>query len=74
MDYVYAKQSAGAGGGGRIWQVEKGTVWPADHPVVQEHPGLFSDTPTVVYPTKKSAEQIGVEQATAAPGEKRTKK
>ena len=54
--------------------VVMGQHWPADDPVVRDHPGLFSDDPryglaaSVPVPER----DLPVEQATAAPGEKRT--
>lgn len=43
-----------------------GQAWVADDPVVLAHPKLFTDLPTWVYTINGP-----VEQATAAPGEKR---
>ncbi len=49
--------------------VVKGSAWYADCPLVEDHPDLFSSTPPEILPRGwKPAE---VEQATAAPGEKR---
>lgn len=54
--------------------VHRGQHWSADDPVVKAHPGLFSDDPryglTYSVPPPEMAE-APVEQATAAPGEKR---
>ena len=41
----------------------------SDHPVVKEHPELFSDSPTWAMSPRGMVEVV--EQATAAPGEKR---
>lgn len=54
--------------------VHKGTHWPADDPVVQAHPEAFSPDPR--YGLSYSQQPQGwddppVEQATAAPGERR---
>lgn len=51
----------------------KGTHWPADDPVVQAHPGLFSDDPRygLMFTTTPEGFDAPVEQATAAPGERR---
>ncbi len=53
--------------------VPKGSHWPADDPVVQAHPEAFSSDPR--YGLSFSREPAGydapVEQATAAPGERR---
>lgn len=49
-------------------QVKEGQAWHADHPLVKDHPDAFSSEPLVIYPRGWEAP---VEQATAAPGEKR---
>jgi hypothetical protein len=75
MDVVYARwsQQVVTPDGGR-WDVRGGQHWPADDPVVQAAPALFSRDPRfgVSYsnPPAELAE-APVEQATAAPGEKR---
>ena len=46
--------------------VQRGSAWHANCPLVLAHPDLFSPKPTDVHP------RGWVEQATAAPGEKRT--
>ena len=46
-----------------------GDIWDASDPFVKSHPALFSTTPPLVRRT--TAERV-IEQATAAPGEKRT--
>ncbi len=51
--------------------VQKGTAWHADHPLVVANPSLFSDDPPEVLPRGWKPDPA-VEQATAAPGEKRT--
>lgn len=48
--------------------VHQGTVWHADCPMVTSHPDLFSDEPPIVHPR---GWEPPVEQATAAPGERR---
>lgn len=50
--------------------VQKGSAWHADHPIVVEHPDMFSDDPPEVLP--RNWQPQAVEQATAAPGEQRT--
>jgi hypothetical protein len=50
-------------------QVRRGEAWHADHPLVVANPDLFGDDPPDVLPRRWEPE---VEQATAAPGEKRT--
>ena len=49
--------------------VTKGTAWYADSPLVRSHPDMFATKPTEVFPRNWVSP---VEQATAAPGEKRT--
>lgn len=46
-----------------------GDAWHADHPVVQIHPEMFSDDPPEIHPRNW---EPPVEQASAAPGEKRS--
>jgi hypothetical protein len=51
-----------------------GTHWPVDDPVVRAMPGLFSDDPRVGVSFSVPPAELSdppVEQATAAPGEKR---
>lgn len=67
-DHVFAASTCAIRGAGGVVRLRIGDAWPADDPVVQAHPELFSEGPTVV---KRS--QPAVEQATAAPGEKRGK-
>ncbi len=43
----------------------------ADSPLVLARPELFSDTPSVVFPQGWTPADAPVEQASAAPGEKR---
>lgn len=50
--------------------VKKGSAWHADHPIVTSHPEMFDDDPPEVLPRGWKPSQV--EQATAAPGEKRT--
>lgn len=76
MDVVYAVDSAQipTTDVGLVF-VEKGSHWPADDPVVKAAPSLFSTDPR--YGMRYSVEPAGfadppVEQATAAPGEKRS--
>lgn len=54
--------------------VQKGSHWPADDPVVKAHPDLFSEDPRwgMNYSVEPDGWDAPVEQATAAPGEKRT--
>lgn len=77
MDIVYATTSSVVtlpdGGQHRV---AKGTHWPADDPVVKAQPSLFSRDAR--YGLNFSAPPAGydapVEQATAAPGERRARR
>lgn len=51
-------------------RLEPGHPWAADDPFVKARPDLFSDEPTAINRTSPPP----VEQATAAPGERRTTK
>jgi hypothetical protein len=70
MNVVYATGSFIVGS----TRVDAGTVWPADDPIVKAQPQGFTADP-VETPgfrcTVKPRESRGVEQATAAPGERR---
>lgn len=61
-------------GGGSAF-IRRGQHWSADDPIVREHPDMFSDDPryglTYSVPPPEMSEPP-VEQATAAPGEKRS--
>jgi hypothetical protein len=76
MDVVYATTTirvAGNDGAGRV--VPKGSHWPADDPVVKDHPDVFSTDPRwgLLYSQEPDGyrDEAPVEQATRAPGEKR---
>jgi hypothetical protein len=79
MDIVYATTTAyiPLTDGGRIL-VRAGSHWPADDPVVVAQPSIFSADPryglsfTAEPIDEKRAPEPPIEQATAAPGEKRT--
>jgi hypothetical protein len=70
--YVFARDTASVREPGSKYPttVHKGTAWHADCPMVVEHPDLFSPDPPEVHP--RGWKPAPVEQATAAPGEKRT--
>lgn len=53
--------------------VQKGSHWPADDPIVRDNPQLFSEDPRwgMVYTRPPEGYDAPIEQATAAPGEKR---
>jgi hypothetical protein len=78
MKVVYArvgKTWVVAPDGTRVW-VHIGQHWPADDPVVKKYPSLFSDDPVTglsfTVTPKPPAPAAPVEQATAAPGERRS--
>lgn len=68
MKLLYAQSNCQlAGPDGVPWNIAENSVWTADHPLVRLHSWAFSDRPTRV-----NGEQYHpVEQATAAPGERR---
>lgn len=70
MDIVYATGNAVVPlpDGGRI-VVRLGSHWPASDPIVKLQPSLFSADPS--HGMCATVEPGAVEQATAAPGEKR---
>lgn len=76
MDVVFATETASLTmtNGGQV-TVRKGSHWPADDPLVREWPSFFAPDPR--YGLSWSGEppasmsEPPVEQATAAPGEKR---
>ena len=75
--YVFATATTLVMRPGR-YHLRAGQTWHADHPVVAEHPSLFSEDPPEVLPrdwvspvVEQAAVEPVVEQATKAPGEKR---
>ena len=75
MKYVFARATASLTVPGTVWRfaVEEGKAYWADHPVVEAHPSSFSPDPIVILPRdwEPASREAPVEQATAAPGEKR---
>lgn len=69
MKVVYATATKHVGSG----VVHKGSHWPADDPIVRDHPDLFSDDARygMSYSVEPDGYDAPVEQATAAPGERR---
>lgn len=63
--------TTGLEGNPTTFYVEEGDAWDADDPLVKANPSLFSDTPPVVHSSFGRKTFDEVEQATAAPGEKR---
>lgn len=81
MNIVFATANAVVGlpGGGQA-NIRAGSHWPADDPIVQAQPSLFSadarhglnfSTPPA---EPADRQQAPVEQATAAPGERRNRR
>jgi len=70
MKYVFASATTSVREPGSKYPttIHQGTVWHADAPIVRAHPKLFTADPPEVLPRGWVPE---VEQATAAPGEKR---
>lgn len=71
MNVVYAVSTTSVGipHGGTV-DLTEGEAWDADDPLVKAKPYFFSKTPTRIKTTRGWAL---VEQATAAPGEKRNR-
>lgn len=68
MGLAFPKQPATVRFNGRLYNVPAGEPWDADDPLVRAHPDLFDTEPAKVHRTTAGP----VEQATAAPGERRT--
>jgi hypothetical protein len=67
--YVYALKSASVNHGELAVTVVEGQVWDGNDPFVKAHSDLFSDMPARVHRTIPL-----VEEATAAPGVKRSRR
>lgn len=72
MDVVYARQTCSVAmpHGGQM-TVREGSHWPADDPLVVAHRDLFTDDPATGLMYSRKPAEVAVEQATAAPGERR---
>lgn len=68
--FKYANTTTSVHFDGRIVRIAEGDPWYATDPFVVARPELFNDEPIRVYGTRPAA----VEQASAAPGERRTVK
>jgi hypothetical protein len=74
MGIVYATSTTSiTNAGGVAFTLHRGEVWDADDPLVKQKPGFFSDTPVVVRVSAGEGWRV-VEQATAAPGERRRRR
>ncbi len=74
INVVYATATKRVQLSSGVWSVvPKGSHWPADDPVVTAHPDLFSPDPRwgMSYSVEPDGYDAPVEQATAAPGERR---
>lgn len=72
MNLVYANASCSiTDDQGLIWQLRRGEMWDAADPLVKARPKFFSKRPITVRTSEFGIVEF-VEQATAAPGEKRT--
>lgn len=56
---------------GETLRLTANSVWRANDPFVVAHPEMFADTPEVVETSSGAVYRGAVEQASAAPGEKR---
>lgn len=65
----YARATSSVGWNGGLVRLSEGDPWYADDPFVRANPSMFVDVPPKVRSTVAR-----VEQATAAPGEKRNVK
>jgi hypothetical protein len=74
MRIVYAKDWVYAPIAGTVRRFLPGSHWPADDPYVLANPGQFSDDPRyhLAFSESRPEYLADVEQATAAPGERRT--
>lgn len=70
MEVVFAKDSTSVRWDGGVVRLAKSQPWDANDPFVRANPSLFSADPSLVARTRPQV--APVEQATAAPGEKRT--
>lgn len=67
---VYAKTTGSVGTSHGVERIREGEPWDADDPTVIENPDAFTRGPARV--RRSAGESAPVEQATAAPGEKRS--
>lgn len=73
FEYVFARETVAVRINSCPVPVVQGAAFHRSDPVVAVHPELFSDTPVIVHRTPGYEFPAPVvEQATAAPGERRT--
>jgi hypothetical protein len=71
MGIVYATSTTSiVNAGGVAFTLHKGEVWDADDPLVKQRPEFFTDEPVIARVSAGEGWRP-VEQATAAPGERR---
>jgi hypothetical protein len=70
MSLVFASSTCSVRHAGNTIRLEAGQCWAADDPFVLARPELFTATPSIVFRT--ASKGVAVEQATKAPGERRT--
>jgi hypothetical protein len=69
MEYVFSQAACSFEYDGRTINLTPDQVWDANDPVVVAHPDLFAAAPLRVHRTVSP-----VEEATAAPGQKRARR
>jgi hypothetical protein len=79
MDHVFAITSTVIGSPQGTVRIHEGEAWASDDPIVAANPSLFGEKPTKLRRTTQAPawvpqEEAPVEEATAAPAEKRTTK
>lgn len=70
MEVVFATDDCSVRWDGGVVRLSKSQPWDASDPFVRANPGFFSADPSLVARTRPY--RAPVEQASAAPGEKRT--
>ena len=71
MSLKFVRSSVSTVIDGRRVRLTKDDPWRSDDPVVVAAPGFFADEPSEVQTSQGRQSTAPVEQATAAPGEKR---
>jgi hypothetical protein len=72
VNIVYAKSTTSiTNDAGLSFTLHRGEVWSADDPLVKSRPHFFSDVPVVARVSQDQGFVEVIEQATAAPGERR---
>lgn len=72
MSIVFAAAACSVRHGAQVIRLQPGDPWAADDPFVMARPDLFASAPPFVHRTTAAGVvSAPVEQATAAPGERR---